>query len=48
VNTQQVFQELVEWLAENHPEVRGQWDVIVKDVHKLLRLFTSDVIEKSD
>ncbi len=23
----------------------GQWDAIVKDVHKLLRFFTTDVIE---
>jgi hypothetical protein len=46
VDTQQVFQELVGLLSRKHPEILGQWDAIVKDVHKLLRLFTSDVIEK--
>jgi hypothetical protein len=46
VDTQQAFKDLVVYLAKSYPEVMTQWNAIVKDVHKLLRLFTSDVIEK--
>jgi hypothetical protein len=48
VGTQQMLEDMVVYLAESYPEVMTQWDAIVKYVHKLLRLFTSDVIEKSN
>jgi hypothetical protein len=48
MSTQQILKDTVVYLAERYPEVMTQWNAIVKDVHKLLRLFTSDVIEKSN
>jgi hypothetical protein len=48
VDTQQAFKDLVVYLAKSYPEIMTQWNAVVKDVHKLLRLFTSKAFEKQN